>query len=69
MWKNIWCQDLNSRPLDHESPQLTTRPQVSNPIGAFLEPLDKFASSILLLSYSHNCTELIVFDKSFKSFD
>ena len=23
---SIWCQDSNSRPLDHQSPPITTRP-------------------------------------------
>ena len=29
MWKNVhlvWCRDSNSRPLEHESPPITTRP-------------------------------------------
>ena len=38
---SIWCQDSNSRPLEHESPPITTRPGL-----CFIQLNGKYAVSL-----------------------
>ena len=56
MWKmsfpsNIWCQDLNPKPLEHELSPITTRPGLTVPVSAFKWSIKIVASPLAMIMF------------------